>query len=219
MVEEYIEKIRPIIAEMFSKESSGHDISHLERVMKLALYLQEKEGGDRIVVGIAGFLHDVHRLMQNERQGEFVPPKDSLPMIRNILSNVDLSNDQIEKICYAIENHELYNWNNNNITDINTLILQDADNLDAIGAIGIARCFKYCGAHGVAMYEPSIPLIPNTNYEEKGHDVSGIHHFYNKLLRLGKYMNTNTAKEIAEKRTNFMNDFVQTFLKEWKAEV
>lgn len=55
--------------------------------------------------------------------------------------------------------------------------------------------------------------------ESSGHDISDIHHFYNKLLRLGKYMNTNTAKEIAEKRTNFMNDFVQTFLKEWKAEV
>lgn len=219
MVEEYIEKIRPIVVEMFSKENSGHDISHLERVMKLALYLQEREGGDRVVVGIAGFLHDVHRLMQNERHGEFVQPRESLPKIRSILSNVDLSSEQIEKICYAIEYHEGYNWNDNNITDINTLILQDADNLDAIGALGIARCFKYCGAHGVPMYEPNLPLIPKTNYEEKGNDVSGIHHFYNKLLRLGEYMNTNTAKEIAEERTTFMKEFVKTFLKEWEAEV
>lgn len=81
MLEEYIEKIRPYVLDMFSKDSSGHDISHLERTMKLALHLQEKEGGDRIIVGISAFLHDIHRIMQNER-GVFVSPKDSLETVR-----------------------------------------------------------------------------------------------------------------------------------------
>ena len=144
MVEEYIEKLRPIVTEMFSKESSGHDISHLERVMKIALCLQEKEGGDRIIIGIAAFLHDIHRIMQNQSGGEFVFPRESLPTIRKILSNLDLSDEQVQKICYCIEYHEEYNWNGNNTTDINTLILQDADNLDAIGALGIGRCFSFC---------------------------------------------------------------------------
>ena len=98
------------------------------------------EGGDRIVIGIAAFLHDVHRIMQNE-MGTFVSPKDSLETIKKILSKIDLSNEQVEKICYCIEYHEQYNWNGNNVDDINTLILQDADNLDAIGAIGLVECF------------------------------------------------------------------------------
>lgn len=71
MLEEYIEKLRPIVLELFSKESSGHDIGHLERTMNLALYLQEKEGGDRVIIGISAFLHDVHRIMQKKR-GVFV---------------------------------------------------------------------------------------------------------------------------------------------------
>lgn len=144
MLEDYIEKLKPIILDMFSGEASGHDIGHLERVMKIALKLQEKEGGDRVIIGISAFLHDVHRIMQNEGDGEFVFPKESLPTIRKILSKTDLSEEQIEKICFCIEYHEEYNWNNSNVTDINTLILQDADNLDAIGALGIGRCFCFC---------------------------------------------------------------------------
>lgn len=81
MIEEYINKLRPYVLEMFSKDSSGHDISHLERTIKLALYLQEKEGGDRVVIGISAFLHDIHRIMQNEK-GVFVSPKESLETVR-----------------------------------------------------------------------------------------------------------------------------------------
>lgn len=218
MLEEYINKLRPIVLDMFCKESSGHDISHLERVMKIALHLQEKEGGDRLIIGIAAFLHDVHRIMQNEGNGEFVFPKESLPKVREILSNVDLTEEQIEKICFCIEYHEEYNWNNHNVSDINTLILQDADNLDAIGALGIGRCFTFGGAHNIPMFVSDIPLEKDGRYEEVKNDVSCIHHFYHKLLRLGEYMNTDTAKAMAKARTDFMIGFTEEFLKEWKAE-
>lgn len=217
MLEKYIEKIRPLVIELFKKDSSGHDISHLERTMNTALYLQKKEGGDRIVIGIAAFLHDVHRIMQNET-GIFVFPKDSLDTIRNILSKIDLSNEQVEKICYCIEYHEQYNWNGNNVDDINTLILQDADNLDAIGAIGIGRTFYYGGVHNVVMYNPNAPLNEKNDYSESnGDDESTIHHFYHKLFKLGDNMNTKTAKELAKKRTDFMKNFVNEFLSEWNA--
>lgn len=188
--------------------------------MRLALYLQEKEGGDRVVVGIAAFLHDIHRVMQNENDGRFVSPEDSIPMVKEILEKLDLNKEQIEKICYAIKYHEEYNWNNSNVIDINALIVQDADNLDAIGAIGIARCFMYCGHHKVPMYAPNIQLISNKKYIEEGkHDFSAIHHFYNKLLILGDYMNTDTAKKIAKERTDFMSEFTKRFLNEWEAKV
>ena len=217
MLEEYIEQLKPYVIELFKSDSSGHDISHLIRTMKTALYIQEKEGGDRIIVGISAFLHDIHRIMQNE-SGKFVSPKDSIPKVKDILSHINLSEEQINKICYCIEYHEEYNWNGKNVEDINTLILQDADNLDAIGAIGIGRTFAYGGSHNVIMYDDSVPLNENNDYSEaNGDDPSTIHHFYHKLFKLGNNMNTKTAKELANKRTEFMKDFVKEFLNEWNA--
>lgn len=131
MLKEYVEQLKPYVIELFKTDSSGHDISHLIRTMNLALTIQEKEGGDKIVIGIAAFLHDIHRIMQNS-SGKFVEPKDSIDTVKKILSNIDIDETTTTKICYAIEHHEQYNWNGNNVEDINTLILQDADNLDAI---------------------------------------------------------------------------------------
>lgn len=217
MLEEYIKVLRPFVIELFKKDLSGHDISHLERTMNTALYLQAHEGGDRIVIGISAFLHDVHRIMQNET-GSFVSSKDSLDTIKNILSNIDLTQEQIDKICYCIEYHEQYNWNGNNVNDLNTLILQDADNLDAIGAIGIGRTFSYGGSHNVMMYDDKTPLNENNDYSESnGNDESTIHHFYHKLFKLGDNMNTKTAKELAKRRTEYMREFVKEFLNEWNA--
>lgn len=219
MLGNYIEKLKPLVIELFKSDSSGHDINHLERTMKLALYLQSKEGGDKTIIGISAFLHDVHRIMQNE-SGKFVSPKDSLDTIRKMLSNIDLTEDQINRICFCIEYHEQYNWNGNNVDDINTQILQDADNLDAIGAIGIGRTFSYCGAHGIPMYDENSPLNEDNNYSESNeHDASTIHHFYHKLFKLGDYMNTKTAKKIAKKRTKLMKDFVKSFLDEWNSKI
>ena len=215
MLEEYIEKLKPSVKNLFKNDSSGHDISHLERVMKLALHIQEIEGGDRIVIGISAFLHDIHRIMQN-KTGKFVSPRDSIYKVREILSNVELTEQQIDKICYSIEYHEEYNWNGNNVEDINTLILQDADNLDAIGAIGVGRTFSYGGSHNVCMYDELTPLNEKNDYSESNSsDSSTIHHFYHKLFKLGDNMNTATARKIAEERTNYMKNFVQEFLDEW----
>lgn len=217
MLENYIEKLKPYVIDLFKRDSSGHDISHLIRTMNTALYLQEKEGGDRIIIGIAAFLHDVHRIMQNE-SGKFVSPKDSLEKVKEILSHIDLTDEQVNKICYVIEYHEEYNWNDKNVDDINTLILQDADNLDAIGAIGIGRTFSYGGSHNVIMYDDKVPLNQNDDYSESnGDDESTIHHFYHKLFKLGDNMNTTTAKNLANRRIEFMKTFVKEFLDEWNA--
>ena len=219
MLEEYIETLKPYVVELFKGDSSGHDISHLVRTMKLALYIQEREGGDRLVIGIASFLHDVHRIMQNET-GVYVSPKDSIVRVKELLSHVSLTEEQVEKICYAIEYHEKYNWNGDNVEDINTLVLQDADNLDSVGAIGIGRAFSYSGAHNSPMYRDDLPLEDADNYNEhSGDDPSSIHHFYHKLFKLGDNMNTKTAKELADKRVDFMKDFVNEFLMEWNVDL
>ena len=216
MLENYIEELKPFVIELFKNDSTGHDISHLERVMKLALNIQEKEGGDRLIIGISAFLHDVHRIMQN-KTGKFVPPKDSINEIKKILSNIDLTEEQVNKICYCIEYHEEYNWNGSNVDDLNTLILQDADNLDAIGAIGIGRTISYMAVHNMPMYNEEIPLNKTENFVENKIIVepSTIHYCYNKLLRLSDNMNTATAKKIALERHNFMKKFVSEFLDEW----
>lgn len=220
MLEDYINKLRPEVLKLFKNDFSGHDIIHLERTMNIALLLQKYEGGDEIVVGISAFLHDVHRIMQNET-GKFVSPKDSLDKVKEILSVLDLNESQLQKILHAIEYHEIYNWNNlqNKENDINTLILQDADNLDAIGAIGIGRTFTYGGAHNVPMYDNTVSLEMKSDYaEENRNDASTIHHFYHKLFRLSDNMNTQKAKELANSRTEFMKRFVDEFLKEWNGE-
>ncbi|MBQ7896491.1 MAG: hypothetical protein IJ364_08075 [Oscillospiraceae bacterium] len=135
------------------------------------------------------------------------------------MSVLDLSQDQLDMICYCVVNHEIYNWNGHNVDDINTLILQDADNMDAIGAIGVGRAFSFGGAHGMCMYDPDIPLNECDDYAEgKGNDASTIHHFYHKALKLAANMNTETARQLAEKKNAFMQNFVDEFLKDWNAD-
>lgn len=218
MITKLIEELKPYVEKYFKDDYSGHDIGHLERTLNTALYICEKENADPIIVGVSAYLHDIHRIMQN-KEGKYVSPKDSLHVVKDILSNIDLTEEQIEKICYAIEHHEEYNWNRNNISDINALIVQDADNLDAIGAIGIARVFNYGGAYGIEMYDSKVPLNENDDYiEDNGDNESGIHHCYHKLLKLGDNMNTKVGKELAEHRIKYMKDFVEEFLKEWNGE-
>jgi len=217
LIEEYIEILKPFVLELFKKDSSGHDITHLERTMNTAIYLSNKEGGETTLIGVAAFLHDIHRIMENET-GKFVSPKESLPKVREILTHISLTIEEVNKICYMIEYHEEYNWNNSNVSDLNTLILQDADNLDAIGAIGIGRTFSYGGSHNYKMYDSTRPIDEtNTFQEESNSDDSTIHHFYHKLFKLGEFMNTKTASSLALKRTEFMKLFVKEFLDEWNA--
>ena len=186
--------------------------------MRNALYLQEREGGDRIVLGIASLLHDVHRAMENET-GAFVTPKDSLDRVRGMLVGLDLTPRQVERICFCIEHHEDYNWNGDNVDDLDALIVQDADNLDAVGAIGIARGFCFAGAHGVALYNPDAPIDERDDYVESGEaEASAVHHFFHKSLKLGANMNTPTARELANRRIDFMRTYIDEFLAEWNAE-
>jgi len=219
MLEECIDKLSPIVKELCKKyKTGGHDIDHFNRTMKIALYLQSKEGGDVLIIGISSFLHDIHRLMQTE-QSKYITPKDSLDEVIKIIekSKIELTSDQINKILFCIEHHEDYNWNGFNVDDINTLILQDADNLDAIGAIGIGRSFGYAALNNQVFYDDKIPLEKFDGYEEKLKDVSNIHFLNNKLVKLGDNMNTKTAKLIAKDRVEFIKKFIDEYIKEWNA--
>jgi uncharacterized protein len=186
--------------------------------MRTALFLQSKEGGDPLIIGISSFLHDIHRLMQGS-SGVYVAPKESLDKVLEMIhiAKLDLTDEQIKQILFCIEHHEDYNWNGNNVSDINTLIVQDADNLDAIGAIGIGRSFGYAASNHQVFYADSIPFEEYDGYEEKVKDVSNIHFLHNKLMKLGDNMNTNTAKDLAKERVQFIQNFIDEYLKEWNA--
>ena len=214
-IEEIIHQLEEEIKVLFYEESSGHDIHHLKRVLNNALTIQEKEGGDKLVIAISAFLHDVHRIIQKE-SGKFCSPKDSLPKIREILNKTKLSEEQKEEVLHCIEYHEEYNFSKNGktVNNIETLVLQDADNLDAIGAIGIGRTFSFGGANKVTMWIPGKPFDRH-NFDESEKDLSTIHHFYSKLLKLKANMNTETAKKMAHKRHEFMELFLQEFFDEW----
>lgn len=214
-METIIQQLNKEIKEAFSGESSGHDIYHLQRTLNIALTIQEREGGDRLVVAVAAYLHDIHRIIQKE-SGAFCSPKDSLPKVKELLDLTSLTQEQKERILHCIEFHEEYDFSHEgkSVSDIETLVLQDADNLDAIGAIGVGRTFAFGGANGVTMWDPERP-IDREVFDESEKDPSTIHHFHSKLLKLKDNMNTATAKKMADERHRFMELFLQEFLDEW----
>ncbi|MBI4163416.1 MAG: HD domain-containing protein [Candidatus Aenigmarchaeota archaeon] len=215
---EVLENLEQEIKSLFSSESSGHDFEHLKRVLNIALHIQKIEGGDNIVVAAAALLHDIHRLIQQET-GNYCSPKDSIPSAKKILDKTNLPREKVDKILQCVEHHEEYGFsaNGKKSRDIETQILQDVDRLDVIGAIGIGRTFAYGGAYNISMWVPEIPL-EGKKYEHEKHDPSTIHHFYNKLLKLNKDMNIETAKKMANKRHKFLENFLKEFFAEWKGE-
>ena len=135
-LDNFIDILSKKIKKYFKEENTGHNIDHLNRVLKYALYLQKNEGGDEIVIGISAFIHDVHRIMTAEC-GEYVSPKDSINKVKEFIDDLDLTDEQKEHILYAVEHHEEYGFGKENVSvkDIESLILQDADNLDMCGAM------------------------------------------------------------------------------------
>ena len=190
--------------------SPDHDLYHHKRARDLGLYIQEREGGDRLVI------HDLHRFMSVDRE-QYVSPKESLGEAKIILDECRMPLDKQKMILYCIEHHENYSFSKkgNQVTDINTLIVQDADNLDALGAIGVSRAFSYAGAHKMALWNPDLVQEKATYDEHDAAEPSAIHHFYDKLLKLKDNMNTETAHKLAEDRHTFMRSFLIQFRKEW----
>lgn len=216
--EKYISQLREKLTEYFSHDATGHGIDHLERVLKYALLLQSREGGDREVIAVSAYVHDIHRIL-SDTQGKYVSPKDSIPTVKEFLLPLGLPQETLEHIIYAIIHHEEYAFGKDkvSVTDKESLILQDADNLDAIGAIGIVRSFRYGASHNMQDYDCSQPFY-RSEYTESIDDKSTLHHLYNKPCRLGKYLNTQSAKQIAKEKTRLVKQFVKLYLKEFNCD-
>ncbi|WP_313099454.1 HD domain-containing protein [Epilithonimonas sp.] len=209
---ELIHKTINLVQEKLEGTESGHDWFHIERVWKLSLKIQEKEGGDKLIIELAALLHDI-------ADPKFHNGDETLAtkIVTNFLTKQNLNPIIIEKVIFIIENMSFKNRNDapENLP-LELKIVQDADRLDAIGAIGIARTFNFGGYKNNLMYHPDIkPKLNQTKEEYKKSNGTTINHFYEKLLLLKDLLNTDTAKNIANHRHQFMLQFLEEFYNEW----
>jgi uncharacterized protein len=193
----------------------GHDWFHIERVYKNALLIAQEESCDLTVVKLGALLHDIAD-SKFHNGDETIGPKTA----RLFLESENVDEATIVHVVNIIENISFKGGNLERTFSSKELeIVQDADRLDAIGAIGIARCFNYGGFKNRALYNPAIPPKFGMSKEEyKTNDSPTINHFYEKLLLLKDKMNTPTGKKIAEARHRFMENFLSQFYAEWDGE-
>lgn len=199
-----IDRIKVKIRNLFKEENTGHDIHHLERVYDLACKIQEKEGGDFYVVAVSALVHDIHRLMSG-KVGHFVPAEDSLDEVEKLLLDCDVDKAKLFDILEVVKDHD--NKENKNVS-LETLIIQDADALDAVGEIGIERTLKYCKNHGIPISDLNYPLdseqyIPDIN------PISTCHYMHNTMIPNAKNLYTKTAREISQDKIQLLEDFVK----------
>jgi uncharacterized protein len=212
---EIIQRTTEYVRHEFERDSSGHDWWHIYRVWKTALELCQHEPADTLTVELAALLHDLD-------DWKLAPSADGTPVRAAAwLRTLQLDPALSAHICEIIT-HLSYKGAGveNQITSLEGQIVQDADRLDAIGAIGIARAFAYGGHAGRPLYDPGTPPQLHQSFEQyKASRSATINHFYEKLLLLKDRMNTATAQKIAQERHAFMEQFLERFLSEWAGEI
>ena len=209
MNKEIIDCAAEYVKEKFENEYSGHDWFHTLRVFKTATRIAEAEGADLVTVQLAALLHDVD---DRKLSPETYEDKANA---RGFLSENNVDVGKIEGICRIIG--EISFAENCVPSTLESKCVQDADRLDAIGAIGIARAFAYGGNHNRLMYHPDVKPNLNMSKEEYVNSKSTtVNHFYEKLFKLTDMMNTDTAKLIARERDEYMRGFLAEFLDEWE---
>lgn len=197
-------------------EASGHDWWHTYRVWKMARYIGEKENEDLYIVELAALLHDIddYKLHDgNENIGK--------NRIKQWLEKLDVDNNISDCICEIIDiiKFKGKNVKDNNKLSIEAKIVQDADRLDAIGAVGIARVFAFGGTVNREIYNPDILPENHNTFEEYKNSIktsTSINHFYEKLLLVKNLMNTETGKELANNRHKYMEEYLNKFKNEWE---
>lgn len=200
------------VKEKLHGAEAGHDWFHIERVWKLSKKIAETENCNLEVVELSALLHDIADPKFHGGNETLV-----LKISKDFLENQNVSNAIIEQVLFIIQNISFKNRGEApKDLPIELKIVQDADRLDAMGAIGIARTFNFGGFKNNLMYHPEIPPKLNMTKEEyKKNEGTTINHFYEKLLLLKDLMNTEKGKELAQERHDFMQKFLDEFYKEW----
>ncbi len=203
---EILKRVEEIVKKQCENDSTGHDWTHVDRVRKIALLIAKKEGGDPFIIELAALLHDVED-WKTKDAGSGKAAK--------ILEQAGADKDVTNYVVRIISKISFKGIDNDDkMGTIEGKIVQDADRLDAIGAIGIVRTCYYSANRGRRFYDPAMkPDVKKV--KDINRKTTAINHFYEKLLLLRDRMNTETAKKMAEKRHLFMEAFLKQFKEEW----
>lgn len=210
MNETIIGNVLEFVKNTFNNDFGGHDYFHTLRVYKTAVRIAGCENADLMTVRLAALLHDVDDIKLSPETYE---NKDRAV---GFMRTSGVSEEMIKTVCRIIG--EVSFRGNDSVTPetIEGMCVQDADRLDAMGAVGIARTFAYGGSHNRIIHDPDIKPIENMNADEyQSHISTSINHFYEKLFKLKGLMNTETAKSIAVQREDYMRAYISEFLDEW----
>lgn len=189
-------------------ENSGHDWWHVYRVLQLAKRLADREGADRFIVELAALLHDIADWKFHDGDEEVGPR-----VAKAWLESLHVPQPICRQVADIIRRISFHGAGTASVTTtIEGKVVQDADRLDAIGAIGIARVFMYSGSRDREMYDPDVPPTMHATAEAyKANRSSAINHFYEKLLLLSERLNTDAARKIAKDRHEFMEQYLDRF--------
>ena len=210
MQDEIINQALEYVKKIFENDFSGHDYFHTLRVFKMATHIATEEKANLEIVQLAALLHDVDDIK--------LSPQTHAQKInaRRFLAANNFPETTICNICQIID--EVSYLGNDSVTPktLEGKCVQDADRLDALGAVGIARVFAYGGNHNRLMYHPDIKPKMNMGKEEYiNHISTTVNHFYEKLFKLTELINTSTARKIATEREAYMKNFIAEFMDEW----
>lgn len=208
------ESVIKFVKGIFAYDCSGNDYHHTMRVYRLAMQIAEQENADMLIVQLAALLHDVDDVKLSPETHE--AKKNAVGFMKN--NGVD--DKVIASVCKIIDEVSFAGTDSVVPSTLEGKCVQDADRLDAIGAIGIARAFAYGGSKGRRIHDPDIKPMTNMNKADynQNHNSTSINHFYEKLLLLKDMMNTETAKKMAMHRQAVMEDFLEEFMAEWEGE-
>ena len=211
-----IKKVKKYLEESFKNESTGHDYWHFLRVWKVSKEIAKKEGGDLLVIELGALLHDIADWKFHGGTNQI-----GIEKAIKLLKGFGVDRNTIDRVCYIIDNVSFKGAKvKNTMGTKEGMIVQDADKLDAIGAMGIARVFAYGGKTGREIYNPDIKPVMHKSFEDyKNGKGTSINHFHEKLLLLKDRMNTKTAKKIAQQRHVFTQNYLKQFFKEWEVKI
>jgi len=213
ITEKLLLQLEEEVENRFRDAHADHDFDHIKRVTRTALYIQSKDGGDKDVVHALALLHDIsdHKLNGGAKN-------DGGRVGREVMEQLGFPPEFTERVAQLIDKVSFKGAKVEDEKDALELdIVRDADRLDAIGAIGIARAFHFGGARNRALYKEDTPPTEHESFDAYAADKSHtLNHFYEKLLLLKDRMQTNTARELAAERHQLMEEFVSSFLNEWE---
>lgn len=201
-MENLVEKVRQLMIERLSTNKGSHDFDHTERVYNNAVHLAKAEGADLEIVQLAALLHDICRKEEDDTNGAINHATKGAEVAREVLLDLDVSEDKIERVCECVARHRFRD--NNTPETLEEKIIFDADKLDSIGAVGLGRAFLFAGEFGSRMHNKDVDIATTAEYTKED---TAYREFLVHLSKIKDRMQTEEGRRLAEHRHQFMADF------------